>query len=87
MLAARYRALHGEVCALFDAAADIDDPGERAQALAAAQRDAAPLIAQARELGAEQARRARRLARWMRGCAWTVGAAGLLALAWLSQRG
>ncbi|MFC4727730.1 hypothetical protein [Coralloluteibacterium thermophilus] len=84
-LAERYRALHAEAHRLFAAAAEIDDDARRQRALARAEREAAPLVAEGAAIQHERARRARRFAAWMRGCALAVALAGSGLVAWLAM--
>lgn len=82
-LVARYRTLHAEAHRLFAAAAEIDDDARRRRALARAEREAAPLVAEGAAIQHERARRARRFAAWMRACALAVALAGSGLVAWL----
>lgn len=85
-LDARLHALQQEAFARYEAAAAAADAGEGDTAFARAERETAPLIAEARRLNDERARRLRARARGWRNAAIAVAVVGALLVLWLVQR-
>jgi predicted anti-sigma-YlaC factor YlaD len=85
-LEARLHALQQEAFALYETAAAAADAGDGDGAFVRAERDTAPLIAEARRLNDERVRRLRARARRWRYAAVAVAIVGVLLVLWLLQR-